>query len=151
MTFRKQELKKCMIWMRNGISIGITWALVLLIAAGHTLGATEISIGVLAKMMLLISGGVFVFCLCFTKLLFIRRSFLRRLCFFAAFISVYQIAGFYWIGFFTNAGSVLQWTVYAGILLLSFLCCVLIYRAYCRRKGEVYTQMLNEYRKQRSH
>lgn len=149
MVLRKQELTRFLVWMRNGISFGVTWFLILLLAASYALNLSEITTAVLSRMVILVVGGVFLFCVSFTKLFFVRWSFLKRISFFMALLCIYQVAGFYWIGFFKNIGTVAQWGIYAGIVLVLYLCCVLIYHAYYSKKSKIYTQALNEYQKKR--
>ena len=149
MILRKQELKKFLIWMRNGTSFVVTWLLILLLAAGYTLGAVEITIAFLTKMVVLAAGGVFLFCASFTRLFLPRLSFLKRLSLFIISLCVYQAAGFYWLGLFGGRGTLLEWGAYALIILLFYLCCVAIYRLRYSKEGKAYTQALNEYQKKR--
>lgn len=149
MVSRKQELTKFLIWMRNGISFVVTWFLILLLAGSHMLNIPTITVSGLTKLVILVAGGVFLFCLSFTKLFLLRWSFLARLSFFIGAISVYQIAAFYWLGLFVDSGTVLQWVIYAGIILTSYLCSVLIYCVCYKKDGKAYTQALNAYQKKR--
>ena len=147
--FRKQELKKFLIWMRNGISFAVTWFLILLLAGSHMLNIPVITVSGLTKLVILVAGGVFLFCLSFTKFFFLRWSFLKRISFFMALLCIYQVMGLYWVGFFKGTGTVVQWGIYAGIVLILYSCCVLIYHAYYSKKSKIYTQALNEYQKKR--
>lgn len=149
MVLRKQELKKFLIWMRNGTSFAVTWFLILLLAGSYGLNISQIAVATLTKMVVLIAGGVILFCICFTKLILVRWSFIKRLSFFILLLSVYQVVGFYWIGFFANSGSVLQWVIYMVIIIVLYFCCLLIYYARNRKKGKAYAQALSEYQKRR--
>ena len=149
MVLRKQELKKFLIWMRNGISFAVTWFLILLLVGSYGLNIPQIAVTTLIKMVVLTAGGVFLFCICFTKLILVYWSFIKRLSFFVVLLSVYQVVGFYWIGFFVNGGSVLQWVIYAAIVIVLYFCCLLIYYARYRKEGKMYTQALSEYQKRR--
>lgn len=146
---RKQELKKFLLWLRNGTSIGITWFLLLLLGMSCAARQTTVSTVFLAKAMLLIFGGVFLFCAAFTKLFFVRQSFFRRLSLFVLILGAYQTAGFYWLGIFSTGGSALQWGAYLLILFASYLCGLMIYRLYAARKGKLYTQALLAYQRKR--
>ena len=149
MVLRKQELKKFLIWMRNGTSFAVTWFLVLQLAGSYGLNIPQIAVATLTKMVVLTAGGVLLFCICFTKLILVRWSFIKRFSFFVVLLSVYQIVGFYWIGFFANSGSVLQWVIYAAIIIVLYFCSLLIYYTRYRKEGKVYTQALSEYQKRR--
>lgn len=149
MLLRKQELTRFLVWMRNGISFGVTWFLILLLTASYVRNVSVITTAVLSKMVILVAGGVFLFGVSFTKLFLVRWSFLKRLSFFMASLSIYQAAGLYWIGIFDAAGTLMQWGIYTGIVLFSYFGCLLIYRAYYSKKGEIYTKALNEYQQKR--
>lgn len=149
MVLRKQELKKFLIWMRNGTSFAVTWFLILLLAGSYGLNISQIAVATLTKMVVLTAGGVILFCICFTKLILVRWSFIKRLSFFILLLSVYQVVGFCWIGFFTNSGSVLQWVIYMVIIIVLYFCCLLIYYARYRKEGKAYAQALREYQKRR--
>ena len=79
MVLRKQELKKFLIWMRNGISFAVTWFLILLLAGSYGLNIPQIAVTTLTKMVVLTAGGTLLFCICFTKLILVRWSFIKRL------------------------------------------------------------------------
>ena len=149
MVLRKQELKKFLIWMRNGISFAVTWFLILLLVGSYGLNIPQIAVTTLIKMVVLTAGGALLFCICFTKLILVRWSFIKRLSFFVVLLSAYQVVGFYWIGFFANSGSVLQWVIYAAIIIVLYFCCLLICYACYRKEGKAYTQALSEYQKRR--
>ena len=149
MILRKQEMKKFIIWMRNGISFAVTWFLILLLAGSYGLNIPQIAVATLTKMVVLIVGGVLLFCICFTKLILVRWHFIKRFSFFIVLLSVYQIVGFYWIGFFVDSGSNLQWIIYAAIVIVLYFCSLLIYYARYSKEGKAYTRALGEYQKKR--
>ena len=150
MILTKPELKRFLIWMRNGTCFAVTWFLILLLAGTHGLGVPAIPVALLVKMVVLVAGGVLLFCVSFTKLLLVRWSFFARIGFFIGLFSVYQAVGFYWIGFFQDSGTALRWGIYGGIMLACYLLCLLIYHLFYRKEREVYTQALREYQKKRA-
>lgn len=149
MVSRKQELKKFLIWFRNGTSFAVTWFLILLLAASCMLNVQALSAALLAKMVALSAGGAFLFCASFTKLFFTHWHFMKRLRFFFLVLSAYQTVGFYWIGLFGESGSALQWGIYGVMVLGFYLGCVVIYQIYAVKKGKAYTRALSEYQKKR--
>lgn len=64
-------------------------------------------------------------------------------------ISVYEIAGFYWLGFFQGIGSAVQWILFIAIVLSLYLICLLLYRLCSAREAERFTQNLQTYQKRR--
>lgn len=150
MILTKPELKRFLIWMRNGTCFAVTWFLILLLAGAHGLGVPAIPVTLLVKMVVLVAGGVLLFCISFTKLFLVRWNFFARIGFFIALFSVYQTAGFYWIGFFQDKGTALQWGIYGGIILACYLLCLLTYRLCCRKEREAYTRALREYQNKRA-
>ena len=149
MVLRKQELKKFLIWMRNGTSFAVTWFLILLLAGSYGLNISQIAVATLTKMVVLTTGGVFLFSICFTKLVLVRWSFIKRLSFFVVLLSIYQAVGFCWTGFFVNSGSALQWVVYAATIIVLYFICLLIYYTSYKKESKVYTHALSEYQKRR--
>ena len=73
MVLRKQELKKFLIWMRNGISFAVTWFLILLLAGSYGLNIPQIAVATLTKMVVLTAGGALLFCICFTNHKFLSK------------------------------------------------------------------------------
>ena len=67
-----------------------------------------------------------------------------------AAISVYECLGFYWFDFFSGRGTITQWAMFAGIILVLYLICMAIYQKYSNHQGEIYTQALQQYQQKRS-
>lgn len=150
MTNRKKEVIHFLEWMRNGVAFCTTWFLILVLAYCYISGVQTIITTFLIKMIVWIIGGVFIFNLFFTNLIITKWSFIRRLSGFMVIISLYECLGFYWFEFFEKAGSVIQWTVFAGIVLVLYLICIAIYQRYSKRQGEIYSQALQRYQQKRS-
>lgn len=149
MKSRKKDVIQFMEWMRNGIAFCTTWFLILVLAFSYFGGIQSILTDTLIKMVLWITGGVFIFNLLFTRLLITKWRFVTRLSCFMAAISLYECLGFYWFGFFSGKGTAGQWLLFVGIVLVLYLICIAIYQRYSRKKGEVYTQALESYQRKR--
>ena len=65
-------------------------------------------------------------------------------------ISVYESLGFYWLDIFTTDRTITQWAVFVVIILALYLICIVIYRNYSKKQGEVYTQALQKYQEKRN-
>jgi len=149
MKSRKKDMIHFGVQMRNGLAFCTTWFLILVLIVCYIFKQQVISVNSLAKMLILIVGGVFIFNLLFTRILIRKWSFTRRLTIFMLSISVYECAGFYWLGFFRGKGTFVQWILFIGIVCGLYFCCVVIYRLYSKKQGEIYTQALKKYQQQR--
>lgn len=147
MNLLKQELRKTFLWTRNGTAFAVTWILMLLLAAGHALNVSAISISLLTKMVLLVAGGAFLFSVSFTRLIFLRWKFIGRLSFFFAALGFYQTAGLCWLGFLGENSTMQQWLIYGFTVVAFYLSCLVIFQVYSKSKKKAYTRALNEYQK----
>lgn len=147
---RKRDIIQFLVCMRNGSAFCITWLLILLLIYSYIYNQQTISINILTKMLLLILGGVFIFSILFTQSFIKKWSFTKRLTAFMVSITVYECAGFYWIGIFTGKGTLIQWIIFIGIMCVLFFCCIAIYQRYSKKQGEFYTQALRKYQKKRN-
>lgn len=147
---RKRNIIQFFTWMRNGIAFCTTWFLVLILTYNYISHKQTILTESLIKMMFWIIGGVFIFNLLFTRLLIIKWRFIKRLSFFMIIIGLYQCLGFYWLGFFSTEGTVIQWFLFIMIILFLYLICIAIYCNYSKKQGEIYTQALQKYQQKRS-
>lgn len=146
---RKNEIIQFGLWMRNGIAFCTTWFLILFLAYNYMFNKQTISTNNLMKLVLWIVGGVFIFNLIFTRLIIKRWSFTGRLTCFMSAISLYECLGFYWFGFFEGKGTIVQWVMFIGIIFVLYIICIVIYKTYSKRQGEIYTQILREYQSKR--
>lgn len=141
----REKIKKFLVWMRNGISISFTWLALLLLILSIALGLETISVTVLARMLVFVTGGVFLFTLLFSDVVIRKLGFVGRLTSFMLIFSVYEGCCFYLFGLFHGEGSFLQWLIFAGIIAILYFLCIGIFRIYSRRKGVEYTQALQRY------
>jgi len=146
---RKKDMIHFGVQMRNGLAFCTTWFLILVLIVCYIFKQQAVSVNSLAKMLALIVGGVFIFNLLFTRILIRKWSFTRRLTIFMLSISAYECAGFRWIGFFRGKGTFVQWILFVGIVFGLYFCCIVIYRHYSKKQGEIYTQALKKYQQQR--
>lgn len=145
----KNDVLQFIVWMRNGTAFCTSWFLFLLLVYNYFCGIQTITTNSLIKMMFFVMGGVFMFCVLFTRLFIKKWRFLSRLTGFIILICIYECAVFYWMGIFAENGTSIEWLVFIGIILMSYLLCVGIYRLYSKKKGELYTEALQKYQQQR--
>lgn len=146
---KKEELKKFLIWLRNGTSFCFTWFLILLLAYHSYFDIPSIPTKRLIHVLFFCIGGVTIFNAFFTNLLIRRWSFTQRLTGFMVVFSIYECICFYRMKFFQTSGSVSEWFVFAGIILLLYFCCLSLYQIYSKKQGQLYTQSLQKYQEKR--
>lgn len=149
MTQRKNDLIQFFEWMRNGIAFVTTWFLILFLVYSTITGIEFIQTVTLIKMLIWIIGAVFIFNLFFTKIVFKKWSFIKRLSTFMILISLYESVGFYWLNFFNGTESLLQWLIFISIVLVLYTVSIFIYQRISKKQGEVYTEALKHYQQKR--
>jgi len=149
MTQRKNDLIQFFEWMRNGIAFVTTWFLILRLVYSAITGIKVIQTVTLIKMLVWIIGAVFIFNLFFTKILFKKWSFLKRLSTFMILISIYELVGFYWFNFFTGKENLFQWLIFISIVLVLYAVSIFIYQRISKKQGEIYTDALKHYQQKR--
>lgn len=140
------DLKKFGIWFRNGSCFCITWLLIIVLACCFILQVDVIRIDFLIKMVVASVGGVFIFCFFFQRFFIKKWSFEQRLTGFIITIGIYECLAFYWSELFRKNGSLLQW-----ILFFLYSVSLTIYKFYCKKRGTLYTEALQEYKKKLNH
>lgn len=146
----KQQLSQFFTWLRNGTCFCFTWLLLLITILNLYYRNNSISTSGLVKLFLLSFGGVLIFCLLFTSLIIKKWRFVTRLTCFMICITIYECIGFYWLGIFSVRGSLGQWGIFMGIVLVLYFISIAIYVGYSKRKGELYTLALQEYQERRN-
>ena len=145
----KKELKTFFIWVRTGTCFAVTWFLILELIVRWVSGADTISIVNLTKVIVWTVGGVFIFCVAFTRLFIRRFGFTARLTIFMSAITFYEILFFYNIGLFIDASYLHQWLLFFAIILCLYFICLVIYGSYRTKKSELYTHALQKYQQER--
>ncbi|MBQ9990549.1 MAG: hypothetical protein IJP31_06365 [Lachnospiraceae bacterium] len=139
----KKELIKFLIWMRNGVAFCTSWLLILWLIHNSIFNIENIATDSLMKMVLFAVGGVFIFSCVFTGVWIKKWRFLKRLNCFMVLFGIYEVTVFYCLGIGQEErrGGL---AVY-GIILISYLLCIIIYQLYEKKQGELYTQALRNY------
>ncbi len=142
---RKENVIQFLTWFRNGVAFAMTWLLLLVMLRNQVYGIDAIETVWLWKLLSSVAGGVFLFCVAFLPLFIRRWSFQVRLTFFMLTISVYECVCFYWMGIFGTKGSLYQYGIFAGIVLVCYFICIWIYSRYSKMQGKLYTKALQDY------
>ena len=145
----KEDFIKFLVWMRNGTAFCTIWFLILMLVYNSIYNIPTISTNILIKLILLSFGGVFLFNVFFTCLFIKKWSFIKRLTGFMIVISLYECFCFYSLEFFQSHGTIIQWIIFAGIVLALYFCCIVIYQQYSKKQGEIYTKSLQAYQQKR--
>lgn len=146
----KKEISRFFVWFRNGFCFCTSWFLVLRLLLCYASGDKMISAESLAVMLLWIAGGTLIFCVFFTRLFIRRWGFSLRLTAFMVTISIYECPALYSMGVFSDNGTLVQWLIFVGVILVLYFICIGIYRVYSRRQGELFTNALRRYQQERS-
>lgn len=146
----KKDIIHFMVYMRNGIAYAVSWFFILILIYNKLCNHQIISTDGLIKMMVWTVGAVFVFNLLFTRFIIKKWNFMTRLTIFMISICLYEGAGFYWLRVFIRKGAIFQWMAFTVIVFAIYLLCIVIYRKYSKRQGEIYTQALQQYQQKRS-
>lgn len=144
----KNELKKFFVWFRNGSCFVITWFIVLELIARWLVKSETLSVVNLTKTIFWTMGGVLIFCIAFTRIIFKKAGFTGRLAVFMPILTIYEVMFFYSIGIFGKTSHIYQWVILISIVLCLFIVCLMIYGCY-RRKSVIYTNALNKYQEER--
>ena len=147
---KKKDIIRFMVYMKNGISYAVSMIIILILIYNKLCDHQVISTDGLIKMVVWTVGAVFMFNLLFTRFIIKKWNFMTRLTIFMVSICLYEGAGFYWLRNFIRKSAIFQWIVFTGIVFAIYLFCIVIYRKYSKRQGEIYTQALQEYQKKRS-
>ena len=145
----KKNITQFLVWMRNGSAVGISWILILWLIFGNMYGVESIAIKKLSNMVLFVVGGVFLFSVFFTRVIIKKWSFVTRLTCFIVAAVVYECAVFYGTGFWVGSGSPVKWIFFVAPILISYFICILLYRGYSKKKGDIYTEALQRYQQER--
>ncbi|MBQ7942959.1 MAG: hypothetical protein IJ326_02720 [Lachnospiraceae bacterium] len=142
---RKENVIQFLTWFRNGVAFVTVWLLLLAMIRNQVYGIETIETEWLWKLLISVAGGVLLFCVAFTSLVIRHWGFQMRLTAFMLAISVYECVCFYWMGIFGAEGTLIQYAVFAGIVLVCYFICTWIYSRYSRAQGELYTKALQDY------
>lgn len=146
----KKDVIQFLTWMRNGIAFCTSWFLILWLLYNYFYGIETITTAGLFRMLLFVTGGVFLFSVCFTRFIVKKWRFLTRLTCFMVLISIYECVSFYAMGLWGRRGSAWEWIGFAAVILILYVICIGIYKVYSKKQGEIYTRALQKYQYKRS-
>ena len=131
---------------RNAFAAIFAWLVICEIIVALLNGSADISVSFLIKTLLLSAWAAAGFALCFGDNKIRKKGFLFSMtCFYIVFIPV-EVLMFYYMGIFANGGSRGLWICFGIIVVASYLLSVLIDLIVMRKKAELYTTKLEEYK-----
>lgn len=155
MTNRKEEWMQFFRWLRNGFCFGTTWFLFLLLLIKRQ---EYIDPAILWYLLIGVAGGALLFCTAFTKVLIRKWGFTGRFTLFMVTVVCYELIfaklaqeDYYsrvvFVGGEQPIISTGGWLLFGAICLVMYAASMGIYTVYRKKKGELYTQALQEYQK----
>ena len=145
----KERITKFGVWMRNGICFAFTWLMLLSILGNYILGQETMSVDGISKLFVFVTGGVFLFTILFSDVFFRKISFIKTLTAFMLLFGVYESICFYWMGIFYEKKGIVQWGIFAAIILAFYFVCIGIYHIYSDKKEMQYTHALQKYQEKK--
>ena len=126
-----------------------SWLTILIIIVALAGGNVNISAAVLTKVLLLSLIAAVSCTVAFTRTVIRKKGFLFRINLFALVFIPAEIAVFYWIGIFRDAGTIYQWLIFFGVILFLYIVSVCIGTIACKKEGRSLNNMLDDYKKGR--
>lgn len=146
----KNNVIRCLIWLRNGISFCFTWFVLLVAVLCRVRRIEAVPVTVLLRLFLFVCGGVVLFCLWFSPFPVQKMRFFSRLTGFFVLFVPYELLGFYLIGLFRRSETTLpKMLVFLCITLALYLLCLWIDRRVCAGEGVRYTESLKRYQQRK--
>lgn len=136
-------------YIRDGVAYSFSWLVILVLIIALVTGRQDIGGSFLWKLLAFCAAASVEFTVFFTGLLMANKSFLTRLNGFAALFLPTEIAFLYWAGILSGAGSIVEWLIFVGIIVVLYLICILLDKTILRRQGQEYTSQLNRYKEMR--
>lgn len=144
------KVKNFLLFLRNIVSVSFTWLMIIAVLVALISGSDSISVTAVYKLMLLclLAGSIFTFI--FGEGPLKSKSFMNKLTIFLLIFIPLEVLGFYWIGIFSGSGSPLQWFIFVGTIVITYIASLIIDRVVYEAKAREYTRMLQEYQAKRS-
>lgn len=147
---KKQNVKTLFSFFRNGTCFSFTWLVIIVLLNSFFNGSESIRTLFLLKTLIFCLAASLFFALVFSKVFLRKCKFIIKLTIFTLCFLPTEIGYFYWIGLFNGRGDIIKWSILVGLIIVLYIICLCIDRLVYAKKGDEYTFMLNEYKKQRS-
>ncbi len=141
--------KKLFGFIRDGVAYSFSWFVVLVLILSFIAGRQEIRVDFLGKLLAFCVLSAVEFAVFFSDCIIAGKGFLFRLNGFIALFLPTEIAFLYILGVLSGAGTVVEWAIFVGIIVLLYLICVILDKTICRKQGREYTSQLDKYKEKR--
>jgi len=135
--------------IRDGAAYSFSWFVILILIISAVSGKHDIGIDFLCRLLGFCLFSSAVFAVFFSDCFLVNKSFLTRLSgFFAVFLPT-EIGFLYMSGILSGAGTIWEWVIFVGIVVVLYLICVFLDMTFYRKKGQEYTSQLDRYKEKR--
>ncbi len=135
--------------IRDGVAYSFSWFVLLALIICLLTGKKDIGVDFLGMLLAFCVLAAIEFVFFFSNFFIKRKGFIFRLNGFVALFLPTQIAFLYAAGLFSGAGTVIQWVIFVGIIVLLYLVCIVLDQTVCRKQGKEYTVQLDRYKEKR--
>ena len=136
-------------FVRDGAAYSFSWFVILVLIISFIAGRQEIGVDFLGKLLGFCVLAAVEFAVFFSDCIIAGKGFLFRLNGFVALFLPTEIAFLYILGILSGAGTVLEWAIFVGIIVVLYLICVILDKTICRKQGQEYTSQLDRYKEMR--
>ena len=136
-------------YIRDGVAYSFTWFAILALILCLVTGKQDIGVDFLGKLLAFCVLAAIEFVVFFSNCFIISKGFIFRLNGFVAIFLPTEIAFLYFAGLFSGAGTVIQWEIFVGIIVVLYLICIILDKTICKKQGQEYTVQLDRYKKKR--
>lgn len=148
---KRIDIKELLIEFRNGMAFSFSWLVLCTMILAAMYGRDSISVGTLLKIFVLCVWAVLCFIVCFGNALIKKKGFIFRLTLFYGLFIPVEVIMFFFMHIFTMPGKLLEWGVFAALIVSFYVVCVLINNIVCKKQGVIYTEQLKAYNERRTH
>ncbi|MCR4617694.1 MAG: hypothetical protein K5669_05855 [Lachnospiraceae bacterium] len=148
---KKADWKKALVIFRNGFAFVFSWLVIIISVKALIEGGEGIRLSAVFGAAFISIVGVLCFVVFFSDAFIKNKSFISRLTFAVIVFVPGEIAGFYMSGVFKGKGSMIQWLVFTGVVLVLYGICIVIDKTLCKKQGKEYTLQLMKYQEKRKY
>ncbi len=131
---------------RNMTCFMFTWLSILIMAGAYLSGQKDLAVSLLFKLFTFSLLTSLLLVTVFSDIILRKKSFIFRLTvLFLLFIPM-EILFFYWVGLFSESGSILTWGFFVLIVAVFYFASLIIDRTIIAKKGMDYTKKLEDYK-----
>ena len=141
--------KRFLGFIRDGVAYSFSWFVILVLIIGLLSGQPDIGVDFLGKLLGFCLLAAIEFAAFFSDCFIANKGFMLRLNGFVALFLPTEIAFLYITGILTGAGTVPEWAIFVGIIIVLYLICVILDKTILRKQGQEYTTQLDKYKEKR--